>query len=158
MESYSLKQLFGGFILLAIFITLFVINITIKSSINIKMLLNPILVSISICLLIYIISLNEHIKLKKKELTKIDNFVLKTCPTNFKQITEKTSDNKTNIKCDSVNEIFYLNGDDNTCLDNGCFNKYSSKKEKCKKIKDFFKSKDQNILKNWIEYNNECVY
>ena len=68
MEAYSLKQLIGGFLLLLIFIILFVVNITYNSpGLNINMFLNPILIVLSICIIIYVINLNETIKLKKKE-------------------------------------------------------------------------------------------
>ena len=68
MQTYTLKQLVGGFLILAVFIIIFSINLTYKSDLNLKMLFNPILIALAICMIMYIINLNETIKKKKKKL------------------------------------------------------------------------------------------
>ena len=47
MQTYTLKQLVGGLIL-AVFIIIFSINLTYKSDLNLKMLFNPILITLAI--------------------------------------------------------------------------------------------------------------
>ena len=167
MEAYSLKQLFGGFLLLLIFIILFVVNITYNSpGLNINMFLNPILIVLSICIIIYVINLNETIKLKKKELNKKDTFKLETCPNNYTKNTEMTEVNGVkfkNVSCNSdIYPTFHLNGDEETCGkdgqvndERGCFNRYSLRKTKCEKIKELLKD-NEDVLDNWVEYNNYC--
>tara|TARA_A100000164_G_C21707839_1_gene676691 strand:- start:150 stop:656 length:507 start_codon:yes stop_codon:yes gene_type:complete len=168
MKTYSLKQLVGGFLLVLIFIILFVVNVTFKSdALNIKMFLNPILVSLAICMLIYVIKLNELINLNKSKLNQKDKFELKSCPHDYKQIVDVTTINNKKIKnkkCDStVHGTFYLNGDKNICGEgrindlNGCFNKYKLRKIKCDKINKYFEDRDKNILSNWVEYRNNCT-
>lgn len=168
MKTYSLKQLVGGFLLVLIFIILFVVNIVFKSNaLNIKMFLNPILVALAICMLIYVIKLNELINLNKSKLNKNDTFELKSCPYDHKQSIDMTTINNKkfkNIKCDNaVHGSFYLNGDKNICGEgiiddlNGCFNKYKLRKIKCDKINKFFENRDKKILSNWVEYRNNCT-
>lgn len=167
MKSYSLKQLFGGFILLLVFVTLFVVTVTYNSPmLNISMFINPILIVVAICMLIYVFKLNELIKLKKASLNKKDIFKLENCPKDFKEKIEVTTINNvkfTNKICESdVYGSFYLDGDKNACGEgnindeNGCFNKYSSRIKKCEKIKKYFEDRDKEILKNWVEYTNNC--
>lgn len=168
MKLYSLKQLVGGFLLLLLFIVLFVINLTFKSGlVNIKMFLNPILVILAICLLIYVIKLNELIKLNKSKLKKKDTFNLDTCPNEYEPRTQIVNvDNKKYVDKLCYSDTYgpvYLNGNPNICGTdtindtNGCFNKYTLRDVKCKKIKDYYEKLDRNVLKNWVEYNNNCV-
>ena len=170
MKTYSLKQLVGGFLLVLIFIILFVVNVTSNSDnspINIKMFLNPILVSLALCMLIYVIKLNELIKLKQSKLNKKDVFELKTCPHNFQELTEVTTINNKkfdNKKCNSANYgDFYLDGDKNICGEDtindsvGCFNRYTLRSTKCEKIEQYFKDRDEDILNSWVEYRNNCT-
>ena len=169
MKLYSLKQLIGGFLLVLLFIILFAVNITYKSPIvNIKMFLNPILISLSLCMLLYIFKLNELIKLNKAKLNKKDVFKLNSCPHNYNEITEFTTINNakfTNTRCENDNSgiSFYLDGDNNICGegvindDSGCFNRYNMRSEKCAKIDKYFEERDKEVLKNWVDYRNNCV-
>jgi hypothetical protein len=169
MKLYSLKQLIGGFLLVLLFIILFAVNITYKSPfMNIKMFLNPILISLSLCMLLYIFKLNELIKLNKAKLNKKDVFELNSCPHNYNEITELTTINNTkftNTRCENDNSgiSFYLDGDNNVCGegvvndDSGCFNRYNMRSEKCAKIDKYFEERDKEVLKNWVDYRNNCV-
>tara|TARA_B100000401_G_C52554562_1_gene600246 strand:+ start:192 stop:698 length:507 start_codon:yes stop_codon:yes gene_type:complete len=167
MKLYSLKQLIGGFLLVLLFIVLFVVNVTYKSpTLNIKMFLNPILISLSLCMLIYSFKLNELIKLKRAQLNKKDVFNLTSCPHGFTKNTEVTTidniDFNNKICRSDVHGEFYLDGDKELCGEGvindelGCFNKYNLRSEKCAKIDKYFEERDRSILNNWIDYTNNC--
>jgi len=137
MQTYTLKQLVGGFLILAVFIIIFSINLTYKSDLNLKMLFNPILIALAICMIMYIINLNETIKRNKNKLANNDDkFTFKTCPVDYKHSIER--DNKQNIifeKCEGEID-FNLDGNVQYCTktdngyDEGCFNKYSLREKK----------------------------
>ena len=164
MQLYSTKQVVGGFILVILFVLVFIVNAMKR---DLKPLLTPVLVGLTISLLVYVIILNDVITSKKKLLKSEDKFELKTCPASYNKTMNFDGD-ITEIHClDSSKSVpsFYLQGNENVCKNelvesNGCFNKISSRKQKCDNITNFFKTDtDTNgtILKNWSEYQNNCV-
>lgn len=168
MQTYTLKQLVGGFLILAVFIIIFSINLTYKSDLNLKMLFNPILIALAICMIMYIINLNETIKRNKNKLaTNDDKFTFKTCPVDYKHLIER--DNSQNIifeKCEGDID-FNLDGNKQYCTktdngyDEGCFNKYSLREKKCEKVKNFFTNEnglESEVLSKWTEYRNNCTF
>ena len=57
-------------------------------------------------------------------------------------------------------KAFFLNGDDSFCgkdviRDNGCFNKFPNRVEKCNKIQEFLKEY-QEVMNNWTDFQKEC--
>ena len=64
-------------------------------------------------------------------------------------------------KITSFKKGFFLNGNDNFCgtqeniENNGCFNKFPNRIEKCKKIEEFLKDYQQ-VLNNWSDFQKEC--
>ena len=57
-------------------------------------------------------------------------------------------------------KAFFLNGDNTYCgedviRDNGCFNKFPNRVEKCKKIQEFLKE-HQEVMNNWTDFQKEC--
>lgn len=161
-QVYTIKQVVGGLLLVVTFIMVFILNM-LKREYN--MLVTPILVGITICLLGYILVLNEIIKTKKELLLKKDNYQFKKCPDNYQQNTRFIGKIK-EIKCTNSNATipsFLLQSTQEECDKNlGCFNKTLSRKQKCEEIKDFFKqdtevNQENGILNNWSEYQNQCV-
>jgi len=55
----------------------------------------------------------------------------------------------------------YLNGDDNICGtsqlidENGCFNKFPNRVEKCNRIRNHLQNY-QEVLDNWTDFQEEC--
>ena len=161
-ELYTTKQVVGGLLLVLTFIMLFILNM-VKNEYN--MLLTPILVGITICLLGYILVLNEIMNTKKVMLLKRDEYLFKTCPDNYKQNIKFIGKVK-EIQCMNENASipsFLLQSTQEECDKNiGCFNKTLSRKEKCEEIKTFFKddtaiNQDNGTLNNWSEYQNQCL-
>ena len=79
-QLYTTKQVVGGLLLVILFIMVFILNMLNKEY---NMLITPILVGLTLCLLAYILVLNEIITTKKKLLLKKDKYVFKTCPNDY---------------------------------------------------------------------------
>jgi hypothetical protein len=157
---YTTKQVFGGLLLVILFIMVFAINI-LKKEYN--MFLTPILVGITLCLLGYILVLHEIIQTKKDLLLKKDKYNFKTCPDEYKQNVNFFGNDK-EIECINSNKVipaFYLQSNENKCANKeDCFNKIQSREEKCNNIQAFFKTdtvSNGNTLNNWSEYQNQCI-
>ena len=182
MELYSLKQIIGGFALVVLFITLLIITVLLKNKkspvntfgnqpnvLDYSRLLIPILVSITLALLIYVINLNQLITIKTNLFKKADKLIMQTCPDDYKKIISKDPDidETPTINCINSNRMipsFYLQGNDDVCTgeyneNNGCFNnKTTLRKEQCDNIKKFFEADiDNEIVNSWTEYQNNCM-
>ena len=160
-QLYTTKQVVGGLLLVILFIMVFILNMLNKEY---NMLITPILVGLTLCLLAYILVLNEIITTKKKLLLKKDKYVFKTCPDDYTTKVNFLGKVK-EIECINSNKSisnFLLQSTEKKCDEGnyGCFNKENNRTKKCENIKTFFQSDtDVNggILNNWAEYQNQCI-
>tara|TARA_B110000259_G_scaffold153644_2_gene173950 strand:- start:2270 stop:2761 length:492 start_codon:yes stop_codon:yes gene_type:complete len=160
-QLYTTKQIFGGFLLAILFIMVFILNFLKKEY---TMLFTPILFGLTLCLLGYILILNEIITTKKNLLLKKDKHIFKTCPEDYSTEVNFLGKIK-EIKClndQKTIPFFYLQTEENKCnTDLGCFNKITNRQDKCENIKKFFSVEESQIdgktLNNWSEYQNQCI-
>ena len=58
-------------------------------------------------------------------------------------------------------KAFFLNGDnycgEDVIKDNGCFNKFPNRVEKCKKIQEFLKG-HQEVMNNWTDFQKNVRF
>lgn len=158
---YTTQQVVGGLILIVLFLILFIANVMKP---EMKMLFIPILVSITISLLAYVIVLTELITTKKNLLTQRSTFSFKNCPDGYEK--RLNFDGKIKeIQCfDSSQSIpsFFLQGNDDKCKTdlisaNGCFNQINDREQKCENVRTFFNSDTTgDILNKWTEFQNQC--
>jgi uncharacterized membrane protein len=176
-QYYTQKELFGGFILLFIFIILFIITVnftinSIEGGIKNHYFFAPILIALAYGMLAYMFVFNENMNSLNKEMNRDDDFTFKECPSGFnKRIETKEGlpiNINTNITCEPkdsnpfFDRIFYLSGDIENCgmgdkrEENGCFNKYPFRAEKCKRAKKYFEE-HQSLLNGWLDYKDNCI-
>lgn len=166
-ELYTIRHLTGGFILTLFFMLVFTANMASRvnfgNNLNPAYFLIPVLVALAISMILYISRLRESINLQTKVMSQTDNFHLENCPPKFKKrIADK---GKTEI-CEAEevgNPVpnFYLDSKDELCggdlrEDNGCFNRYSTRIQKCNRLKDYFKVHEE-MLNTWTDFRDNCT-
>tara|TARA_Y100000389_G_scaffold182994_1_gene200062 strand:- start:156 stop:752 length:597 start_codon:yes stop_codon:yes gene_type:complete len=170
---YTTKQIIGLSILIILLLILVIVNanVYVKESI-IKYLSFPFMISIAICTIYYYNTLKKVVKLKEESILEVDTFNIYECPDNYTKIKNTIGEgtyNTCEYNCENsegecgegIIQSFSLD-DYKNCnpTENGCFNKFPKRSNKCSVIKDFItdnKSDNmKNILKNWTDYQKEC--
>ena len=171
------KEIIGGSILIIFLGILVVVNLSNRISF-IRYLSTPFMTVIAYCCFIYYDKLNKVVQIREQSILEADIFNISECPDNDYEYEKKeNSDGEGSYytceySCDKNSEGEISEGecgediiqkfslDDYTDCDidnDGCFNKFPKRSEKCSQIKKFFTNKNsEDILKHWTDYQKEC--
>ena len=101
---YTNKQILGGFVIIFIICLLFVINLTVNygnvqyfSNINLSYFITPLIFTLCVVAIMYIVALNKSIKNTLDKYILPDEFNMVTCPDGYNTIKD---DN--NIQCEAT--------------------------------------------------------
>tara|TARA_B100001109_G_C18656233_1_gene377383 strand:- start:134 stop:529 length:396 start_codon:yes stop_codon:yes gene_type:complete len=98
---YTNKQILGGFLIILIISLLFVVNLTMNygnvqyfTNVNLSYFITPLIFTLSIVAIMYIVALNKSIKTTLDKYILSDEFNMKTCPLGYDTIVDGN-----NVEC-----------------------------------------------------------
>ena len=116
---YTNKQIFGGFLIIFLICILFIVNLRVSygnsfkfGNINISYFITPLIFTLCIIAIMYILSLNKSINNTLDKYILPDEFNMPSCPDGYDTIVEGN-----NVRCQCACPDYYVvqEDDDNNC-------------------------------------------
>lgn len=176
---YTNKEIIGGSLLIIFLLILLIVNSSNNIRISfIRYLSIPFMIALAYCCFVYNDKLKKVVQIREQSILEADKFDISECPDNDYEYEKKENsdgegsyytceyscDKNSEGECgegisgEDIIQKFSLDNYTDCNIDNdGCFNKFPKRSEKCSQIKKFFTNKkSEDILKHWTDYQKEC--